>query len=88
MSFIRGLARIFHVSRRRRSKEVPASTESKRIKLVNRVGKTLTPLAVYGYVDIGGRKYEARSKRFVYIRKGTQIKVVGRENFAYLVEAV
>ncbi len=82
----RGFFRFLHPTRRRREASVPPPVEEKRCTLMNMIGEAITPLAVYGFIEIAGIQYEARSNRFVYIHKGSRIRVTGQENFAYLVE--
>ena len=73
---------------RRKRKAIQTLTETKNqcLRLLNAKGIALTALKVYGFIEIRGRKYEARSIKNVYIKKGTPIKVIGREGYAYLVE--
>ena len=71
------------------------ATDSRRLRtavhstnpLRNRIGKAITPLRVYGIIEINGKRYEARCRFNQIIRAGTRIRVVGAENFALVVEA-
>jgi membrane-bound ClpP family serine protease len=56
--------------------------------LLNKLGKAITPLRVYGVIEVDGCEYEARSLHNTIIKPGAQIRVTGRERYAYLVETV
>lgn len=45
-------------------------------KLIGRIGLTLTPLRVYGFIRLGDIQYEARSKGNTFIAKDTPVRVV------------
>ncbi|MEL7532914.1 MAG: NfeD family protein [Bacteroidota bacterium] len=75
-----------HFRRKRKLTKTLVADDQKRKSLMHKKGTALTDLSVYGYVEVAGRRYEARSRHYVFIRRGTHVRIVGRENFAYLVE--
>ena len=56
--------------------------------VLNELGVTTTSLSVYGMVEVNGRVYEARSNHYTFVPEGVQVRVVGREGYAYVVAPV
>ncbi|MFK7924827.1 MAG: NfeD family protein [Bacteroidia bacterium] len=87
MYLLRSLERLFiHFRRKRKERKTLVADDHGPKSLIHKNGTALTDLSVYGYVEIAGRRYEARSHRYVLIPRGSNVRIVGRENYAYLVE--
>lgn len=87
MYLLKSLERLFsNFRQKRKERKTLVADDHSRKSLIHKRGTALTDLSVYGFVEIAGRRYEARSYRYVLIPRGSNIRIVGRENFAYLVE--
>lgn len=87
MFLLKSLKRLqSHFRRKRNQTSALVADDQKRKSMIHKKGTALTDLSVYGYVEVAGRRYEARSRHYVFIRRGSDVRIVGRENFAYLVE--
>jgi len=58
----------------------PQATEA----IIGKLGETLTTLAPSGYIQIDGQRYDAFSQSG-HVVKGSQVRVVGVDNFRLIV---
>ncbi|MEL6590180.1 MAG: NfeD family protein [Bacteroidota bacterium] len=77
MVLLKSLQRLFSHFRSKRL-ETEANRAEGRKSLINQKGTAVTDLSVYGYVEVLGRRYEARSRHYVFIHRGAAVRIVYR----------
>ncbi|MEO0583958.1 MAG: NfeD family protein [Bacteroidota bacterium] len=77
------LFKFFRLFRKKRAK--PSQPEPIKTDMIGRKGRTLTPLKIFGYIDIDGKEIEVMSSKG-FIPSGCLVKIIEKRMGWYLVE--